>query len=222
MKIAIVDDTVVNLNAAWEAAKGFPEHEFVFFAKATQALKAIPNVDALITDLFFPEEPDKKLVCAYASYVGEVCVDNLSWHHVYFDYYARYSQSQEAILAKHQLGLRDGITEEGKLGRQFAYGGALMLTAKAAEKKACLVTNLHRHDREMDGVTALLPLISAGIASYEEVLYDGRDGGAVMGMEAIIWTALAAHGEYERESEVNTTKTNPAVWSEAIRRILAQ
>lgn len=55
-KFLIVDDTTENLDAAKEAAKQFPEHEFVFTNSATEALQQLPEVDGIITDLFFPSE----------------------------------------------------------------------------------------------------------------------------------------------------------------------
>ena len=56
MKLIIADDTTENLIAAKEAAKNFPEHEFVFTISATEALELLPDADGIVTDLFFPPE----------------------------------------------------------------------------------------------------------------------------------------------------------------------
>lgn len=56
MKFIVTDDTAENLNAAKEAAKKFPEHEFVFTSSAAEAIKLLPDTDGVITDLFFPPE----------------------------------------------------------------------------------------------------------------------------------------------------------------------
>lgn len=56
MKIIIVDDSAANLAAAKKASESFQEHEFVFVNNASDALGLISSADAIITDLFFPDE----------------------------------------------------------------------------------------------------------------------------------------------------------------------
>ncbi len=56
MKFIVADDTIENLAAAKEAAKCFPEHEFIFTSSAAEALKLLPDADGVVTDLFFPSE----------------------------------------------------------------------------------------------------------------------------------------------------------------------
>lgn len=56
MRILIVDDTKENLEAAKQASVNFPEHEFLFTNSAEEASVKIAEIDAIITDLFFPDE----------------------------------------------------------------------------------------------------------------------------------------------------------------------
>lgn len=63
MRILIVDDTKENLEAAKQASVNFPEHEFLFTNSAEEATMELAETDALITDLFFPDENHKNYDC---------------------------------------------------------------------------------------------------------------------------------------------------------------
>jgi len=56
MRIIIADDTNANLEAAKQGLKEMNEHEFFFTSSAVEALEKLPEYDAIVTDLFFPEE----------------------------------------------------------------------------------------------------------------------------------------------------------------------
>lgn len=56
MKILVVDDSAENLDAAKLAAKDCSEHEFQFTNSAKEAVALLCEADAIITDLFFPNQ----------------------------------------------------------------------------------------------------------------------------------------------------------------------
>ena len=65
---------------------------------------------------------------------------------------------------------------------QFPFGGALMLKANSLKKPHCLVSNIHRHAgitrdaaSSTDAMILLMPLMEAGVATVEQVLFDGKD-----------------------------------------------
>jgi len=246
MRILITDDTNENLEAARQAAKGFPEHEFVFSNSAKETVALLNTVDAVITDLFFPDENHygTDLGDAYESYCLEVRPSDI-YEKVVEGYYSRdRDRANEALNNAIDLlcdgtirGAIEGWINYYEHGRyadkeradeyrerlkslpapQFPYGAAVMLLAKELGKRHCLVSNIHSHQLEckdaasaIDGMILLLPLMSSNIISIEEARCDG-DGSL---------TYIGGDEVYRRTKQ--RSKNNPAVWAEAIRRILAQ
>lgn len=246
MRILIVDDNAENLTAAKQAAENFSEHQFSFTNSAKEAAKMLSEADALITDLFFPDEnlgDGGDLDWFYALYRTEMA-DNLAFAEVVRNYYdGDESKASENLYAATAL-LEDGTIRgaiEGLINSieqrswqfpkgytdkyrerlqnlpvpQFAYGGALMIQAKELSKRHCLVSDIHRHAGEfkdapgaVDGMVLLLPIMGRGIASVEQVKYDGRSSLTYLGSDEV--------------RKAGKGKTDPAVWTEAIHRVLAQ
>ncbi len=262
MRILIADDTLANLEAAKEAVKGFSEHEFVFTSSASDALSLIESVDAVITDLIFPaEECSAELTHAYAKYVRRMKVDKYSLlgKKLIFGYYRgdvkMYERKLKETIEFVKNGnvcaavenVRDLYTDEPEkfarfthligqlsLRKEFPYGGAIMLQAKLAKKRFCLVTSVHSHSCfgademtdisvALNGVLLMLPLIKAKVMSFHEATRDGRT-------EEYPSDDLSEihRNTYMGESLINDCggedegKASPSVWAEAIRKVLAQ
>lgn len=173
MKILIVDDNAENLNAAKEAAKKFPEHEFLFTNSAKKAASLIAKVSAIITDLFFPDENhnNKSKLAKYYDIYRTMMFGNKAYDEVVRKYYGgerrRAEEKREDVMAimedgtinrmverllQHfeKDGYQDGANEQREILKnlpspQFPYGGALMLLAHDLGKKLCLVSDIHRH-----------------------------------------------------------------------------
>ncbi len=171
MKLIIVDDTVGNMDAAKEAAKKFPEHEFVFTSSAHEALGLLPHADGVITDLFFPSEDEAGESEQYVRYVammGEA--ESLpTFGEVVREYYegSRFKAKKRLEFARSFLsdgtirsaledlvvtvrGWGDDVSSyvnrlENLPAPQLPYGTAVMLAAKQYGKKSVMVTDMHRH-----------------------------------------------------------------------------
>jgi len=213
MKILIVDDSVGNLEAAKLAAKDFTDHEFVFLNFAKEAMCHLVEVDAIITDLFFPNEihNDEGELSAYYTLFCSKLRDSSAFDDIVWIYYKGNRMRAEQKLQRNIAFLESGANS------QFPYGGSIMLRAKELGKRYCLVSDIHRHVMDsdcvsapdgIDGMIILLPLIEENIVSAKQVMQDGKDSLTYFGNEQLY--------DYGRG------KGDPAIWIEAIRRILAQ
>lgn len=246
--VLIVDDSTENLEAAKQAAENFPEHEFRFTNSAKEAVGAITETDAVITDLFFPDEGHAdggELDWYYSTYRSKM-LDNPAFSEVVRSYYDGKQWKAEENLDNALALLEDGTIRRAVEGlvqlydrrarldqyfkkyadeyrerlrnlpaSQFPYGGALILRAKELGKRHCLVSDIHRHAGDykdapsaIDGMVLLLPLMGEGIISVEQVKYDGRESLTYLGSDEVHHTGKG--------------KNDPVVWTEAIRRTLAQ
>lgn len=267
MKILIVDDTVENLEAAKEAAKTFPEHKFRFMNLAKEAIETLNSVDAIITDLFFPDEGHKEdfvdeegLGMLYNDYYKSM-VANPIFNDIVRSYYRGNRQRAdnnhlnalelvstgsiqyaiEGLISFYQkqkekgdkYEVRDAIEQINRYNNllqnlpapEFPYGAAIMLKAKKHGKRHCLVSNIHCHTggfkdaaSAMDGMLILMPLMEIGVLSIEQARDDGRNSLIYIGESEIhnIYRSLSIKCDYDKP------KTNPVIWEEAIRRVLAQ
>ncbi len=174
MKIIIIDDSAKNLEAAKKAAEQFPEHEFEFADRASEALGTIASFDGVITDLFFPDENHGEgtaLGDAYGEYLAKLKKDEKTYLKVLKEYYdydferavwkfecaigmATDGTSRVAveglIRSCEEDGDRHGLEAyrkrlENLPPAQFPYGGAIMLRAHELGKKLCLVSDIHSH-----------------------------------------------------------------------------
>lgn len=237
MRILIVDDNAENLDAAKQAAAGCSEHEFQFVSSAKQALDLFTDSDGIITDLFFPDEGHKD---------GSLLDKRFSAYRRSFQFnddvekvYRRYYQGQGRIgdergdravgdllslcedggyiliLRKDPSLYFQSLEDKSRL-LEFPYGAAIVLESRAQGKRVCLVSDIHHHAgsitrgiaKYVDGMLLLSPLVAAGIISYENARRDGEEGNTYLGSDGI-WQA-------------GKGKTDPAVWAEAIKRVLSQ
>lgn len=245
MKILVVEDNEKNMAAAKAVAGEFSEHEFRFTNSAKEASEILDGFDAVITDLFFPNEghgDGGMLGAAYALYQSMVAIESPAFEQVVWSYYRGERGRANEELANAIAFMEDGtirravarlislwegwgkseeeISKYSKVLEnlpvsQYPYGGALMLQAEGSSKRHCLVSDIHRHAGDykdapgaIDGMVLLLPLMEADIISVEQARLDGRDSLTYLGCD-----------EIRRFGKV---KTDPAVWAEAIRRVLAQ
>lgn len=241
LRILVVDDTQENINAAKIASKNFPQHEFVFITSAEKAFGQIEDFDAVVTDLFFKEDPNGELKIAYDAYTSEVDDSKrINELRARAGSYVDIRGLEEtvdllkngipAMAIRNTLTLSGRFTEEkisdeiSKLQKEFPLGGALMIRAKELGKSHCLVTSIHRHAgsfsdaaTSIHGVILLIPLMDKNIATVEQIVYDGQDCLTYMGSDQIEKFDVKIEGSWKR-----TGKTDLGVWSEAIRRVLAQ
>jgi len=249
MKIIITDDSAANLKAAKNAAERFPEHEFVFTNNASKALDLIASADAIITDLFFPEEDHSAgtpLGDVYGKYCGKLQKDS-TYLKVLREYYCGDSQRAEQKL-KYAIGMAmDGTNKvaleglvrsceergnysglEGYRERlknlspaQFPYGGAVMLMAHRLRKKLCLVSDIHRHAGSYQD--------NAGSVDGMLLLLPLISKG-IVSVRKVTYDgegSLKYMGSDELSSAIGGSpdgilKERPEVWVEAIRRVIAQ
>lgn len=242
MKILVADDSPENLVAARKAAENFPEIKFVFASSARGAVTLLGEVDAVVTDLFFPDEDhkqDKTLGPLYERYCVAINWRNPVVNELNASYYSQVGLSIMKRLQEVQNFLKEGVVggvverlmshmskkdpskaqkfqkelDEGQ-HKECPYGAAIMLGAKALGKKHCLVSDIHRHATDawstsgaIDAYLLLMPLISEGVLTLEQVKWDGRDSLVYLG-----------HDEIPAEEG----KADPRVWIDAFSRVLAQ
>ena len=111
---------------------------------------------------------------------------------------------------------------------QFPYGGALMLRAKELGKRHCLVSNIHRHAgsytnvaNAVDAMVLLLPLMNEGIITVKQATDNGRGSLTYLGSSEI-GGAIEEDGEWRKQHRGACGKEHPAVWIDALNRLLAQ
>lgn len=198
LRILVVDDTIANIEAAQIASKEFPQHEFVFMTSANEAYKQIDNFDAIITDLFFPEEP-REMLDIYEKMQSVFTEDN---------------ESVKKLIEVENFLIKDVSLSE-RLSRNLSYvkNGSkhgfplgLAIMAKAKGKRKCLISSIggtHNNHGGVDGVIILLCLVDLGILPVS--IYDG-------------------YYHYNGLSFVEnfSDKTEPESWEKAILRVLAQ
>lgn len=234
-KILITDDTTANLEAAKQAALQFPGLEFVFTNSANEAFEMLPNVDAVITDLFFAENATGDLASAYQSYIDQVKPELLLSHERLADYTKKMEINLEIMqtgnpkrfIEKNPIGDPERhakrLQKLSELSNEFPFGGTIMVSAKQKGKSLCLVSNVHRHAGSYSdsassaaAVVLLAPLLG-DILTADQLLYDGKNSLTYMGGDEI-----EKYDEKIGDTWDKTGKTDPKVWAEAIRRVLAQ
>lgn len=238
MKILITDDTAANLEAAKMAAMQFPEIEFVFTSSANEAFRMLPTIDAVITDLFFVENATSDLAIAYEAYIEQVKPELLLQYYKEEDlaYYTKnIEENIEILLSGIPKGAIKKIAEQdpktyqsvmdkaSKLPQEFPLGGTIMISAKRQGKKMCLVSNVHRHAGSYEDSTSsaaavlLLAPLLGDILNADQLMFDGEGSLTYIGESEI-----REHDEKIENTWNRTGKTDPKVWIEAIRRVLAQ
>lgn len=110
MRILIADDTIENLEAAKKAAINFPEQEFYFTNSAKEAMTQLAKVDAVITDLFFPDEgheDGEALDVSYSGYRSKM-IESPALDEVVRNYYHGEKEKAEEKLENVLMFLEDG------------------------------------------------------------------------------------------------------------------
>lgn len=247
MRILIVDDSKENLEAAKQATANFPEHEFHLTNSAKEAIAALAETDAVITDLFFPDEGHKdggELDEYYGIYRRKMDISTSSaFGEVKRSYYDRVGRNALECLNDTEDFLEDGTIRsaverlvrhfENRGNKEYAeqyrevlqnlpvprfpYGGALMLRAKELDKRLCLVSDIHRH---AGGYTDA-PSALEGMLILLPLM--ARDIG-ILSVAEVEYDG-AGSKTYLGSDEIRRAgkgKTDSATWTEAIRRILAQ
>ncbi|MFZ5932575.1 MAG: hypothetical protein ACOYT7_00600 [Patescibacteria group bacterium] len=246
MRILIVEDSTENLEAAKQAAVEFPEHEFSFTSSAKEAIVKMAEVDAVITDLFFPNEGHEdggELDMLYALYRSKM-VDNPAFDEVVRSYYKGDESRANEKLADALGLLEDGTIRnavkrlicffEGEGNKewadmyrkklknlprpQFPYGGAIVLKAKKIGKRICLVSDIHRHAESYKNAADAID----GMMLLLPLIGEG-----IISVEQATYdgrNSLTYLGsdEIAETDKGRGEKSDAAVWAEAIRRILAQ
>lgn len=247
MKIIIVDDTRENLEAAKVAATNFPEHEFVFFSSAKEAADKLEDCDALISDLFFPNEnhnDGSNLDDLYTIYRSEM--DHPVFWQVVDHYYGGDWKRANGKLQDAVALLKDGTIKqaierlihffyakgddwglekakeyetrlESLPDQQFPYGGALILEAKKLGKALCLVSDIHRHAGEYKDAVGAIDAMTLLVPLM---------GAGVLTVEQVQFDgkgSLTYLGNDELyEIGGREKKTSPKIWVNAIKNCLSQ
>ncbi len=235
MKILVVDDNPKNLDAAREASKEFPAHEFQFVSLASVALKMLPEVDGVITDFFLEPEDDEELNKMYAEYIEKANTINLS------DCNSEKKHNETAIhvlkngnivskLSEEELTRRDEwMKGEGgcyleRYESRCGYGGVIMLRQLGRFKRCVLVSQLHSHaswgtdnEHSVWAWYVLSPLTrpyrsgnDEGPLSRKDIEEDGLHGLHYIGENSM-------PGGFGGKG-----KTNPVTWVRAIAKLIAQ
>lgn len=206
-KILVVDDTLVNIEAAKIASKEFPQHEFVFMTSANEAFEQIENFDAVITDLFFSEKPGRKMSMIYEEMQQAYSEDNFK--------YKELIQGSRHLFPKERLeknilivknGLLKNLNSHDELKEpEFPLGLPIFISAVENKKRGCLVSGIHSHGIA-DGDIILLPLMSK-IGNYSFRSECGYGNNSL---------------NYFPDYRLDGGKNFPLVWEKAIHSILAQ
>ncbi|HWQ59559.1 MAG TPA: hypothetical protein VN420_00210 [Candidatus Fimivivens sp.] len=248
MKVIIIDDSAKNLEAAKKAAEQFPEHEFIFKNNASEAIAALASADAVITDLFFPDENHGEgttLGDAYDEYRAKLKKDEGAYLKVLQDYYDWDFERAEWKLESAIGMATDGTSRvalEGliqsceKRGRecdtyqkrleslppaQFPYGGAIMLRAHELGKKLCLVSDIHRHAGSYRDNVGSVDGMMLLLPLISEGIVSVREA-TYDGEGSLKYMGSDELSGAIGGSPAGVLKERRAVWVEAIRRILAQ
>lgn len=179
MIVLIADDNKANINVAKKAARKYPDHKFVFTTSAANAMKKIKNaeVDAVITDLFFPRKQLKN-------------------SEIYEQYINEYNAGVEDVIREIPDGMgRDSYSERVGHNRFIltessfaAYGGAIALACIEDDFSFVIISEIHRHRldygspseqglpaRVADGVLLLAPLAMRKILTVGDLLNNRHD-----------------------------------------------
>lgn len=231
MKLIIVDDVIENRNAAMEAVKKFPEHEFMFTSSAHEALGLLTHADGVITDLFFPREDEAGASEQYARYKN-LMVQGESLPEFEDVVYGRNYRGDD-WKAGNQLKRATRFLDN-EASRQLPYGAAVTIAAKQAKKIYVLVTDMHRHatggdsvECGFDALAMLLPLMADGVVTAEEVQWDGA---IPQYDEKHYYTHSLGSKFYIASDRIrklvgrdsDLSKNSPVVWVEAIRMAIDQ
>ncbi|HRZ95018.1 MAG TPA: hypothetical protein P5262_00395 [Candidatus Moranbacteria bacterium] len=247
MKIMIIDDTNANLEAARTASANFSEHEFSFFSSAKEAADKLEDFDAIISDLFFPNEnhhDGSNLDDLYAIYRSEM--DHPVFNEIVDYYYGgdwkrANGKLQDAVALLEEGTIRKAIERlirffygkgdawglekakeyeerlESLPDQQFPYGGALILEAKKVGKACCLVSDIHRHAGEYKDAVGAIDAMTLLIPLM---------GAGIVTIEQAQYdgkNSLTYIGNDELYKTAGSQKKNsPKVWVEAIKRVLSQ
>lgn len=248
-KILITDDAIQNLEAAKQASKQFPNFDFVFTQSANEALVLLPSVDAVISDLFFKEEPINDLKLEYDKYVSQVKSNFLTVKSLYESHIQNQNFTEENLyknLVILETGTQFSLLQESEPNtdpevlkkeieeycKDFSYepefplGGAIILQAKSAQKAHCLVSNIHCHSKGFEGdrAGAVDAFILLGPLVSSEIITTNQCGSD--GRDSLMYI-----GENEMKIIENPSrsfpfeylnKTEPKIWINAIERIIKQ
>jgi len=194
MKILITDDKSAHLDAARVAAEAFPEHEFLYASTGAEALALAEQVDAVITDFFYPLE-EGVIDGSFASYLAEISRQNPVFAEISkaakedLEVYLERFEEWVAHLHGGDLDWRYYSCEYGDLfegtpeflGENRGYGALVAMRAEERGIPYVIVTDMHRHALGVTSVTPvsgaalLMPLIQRGMVTIEEVnLHRGR------------------------------------------------
>jgi len=249
MKFIVADDTIENLTAAKEAAKNFPEHEFVFTNSAVEAFKLLPDADGVVTDLFFPpeghEDSHNILFVPYLRFLADTASATLgaTFDQVVTEYYRgdrreAIERSAEALNVSETGSIKMPVE---RLLRLFEQRG----DNENAEKYRARLNDLPAPQFPYGAVV----MLAAKKAGKRHVLvsdihrHAGGYGSApdavdamallitlivkgIMTVEQATYdgrkshTYLASDLLYGLAKSVRPAKTSPAVWNEAIRLVI--
>lgn len=246
MNILIVDDTAENLEAAKQAAANFTEHKFRFMNSAKEAAAAISEVDAIITDLFFPDEgheDDGVLAALYLDYRCGVSYGQ-AFDQVEKEYYGG-NQRQANWKLNDVLGLLEDGTMQKAIENlvEFFEGRGYLRDQESAKKHRARLQSLPTPQfpyggalmlcaKELGKRHCLVSDIHRHAGSYEDVS-DAIDGMILLlpliekGVVSVKQATADGKGSltYLGSDEIRQAgkrKSDPAVWAEAIRRTLKQ
>ncbi|MEI7621378.1 MAG: hypothetical protein WCJ51_02480 [Candidatus Moraniibacteriota bacterium] len=219
MNIIIVDDSAANLVAAKKATERFPEHQFTFVSRASEAIKMLASADAIITDLFFLDENhgnNDALAEVYGEYCAKISEENETYSQIFCEYYdANIGRAQRGLIGAVDV-VTNGLGVSSN--KQFPYGGVVMLEAHKVGKRLCLISDIHSHASaasSVDGIILLLPLIERGVLTIKQAKLDGRGSLTYIGQDELNFAISGCRrGCIQKEQ--------PESWAEAIRRIIAQ
>lgn len=233
MKILIVDDTEANIEAAKAACTEMRDDNFIFASTATEALERLPEVDGIITDLFFlgenHQDKNSPLFLPYQDFSHEMARagrdfdlfgsyfrdsdmnQRQSWEYVSeMINHGTFKESIKKLLRWYPEDQSYKDLLENPPAPQFPYGIVLMLEAVKQGKGRVLISDIHRHaggfktaQSAVDGVMLLALLIERKIITLDEAIYDGKGSRHYIGRD-----------ELERKR-----KTDPEPWTKAVRLV---
>ncbi|MEI7749615.1 MAG: hypothetical protein WCJ25_01280 [Candidatus Moraniibacteriota bacterium] len=210
----------------------------------------LASADAIITDLFFPDEnhvTGKMLGDAYGQYCAKLKKDE-TYLKVLEEYYNYDFERAESKLAGAIGMATDGTSRAAveelirsceangdKYGSceayrerlrnlspaQFPYGGAIMLRAHELGKKSCLISDIHSHAGSYrDNVSSV-----DGMMLLLPLISEGIVSVQEAKYDGEECLKYVGEGELSRAIggyPGGVLKERPEVWAEAIRRIVAQ
>ena len=249
MKLIVVDDTVENLNAAKEAARSFPEQEFVFTSSASEALTLLPDADGVVTDLFFPPEGhmelESPLFMPYNNFYG--ATSEAGYEPAFGEVVNSYYRGDEHMARDKHLAALDLINKGTIRGALEDLIRVIVRQGRSADAEEYRVKLKNLPPLQFPYGAALMlaakkigkrhvlvsdihrhagDFKSASSAVDAMVLLLALIAKGIMNIEEVTYdgknshTYLGSDRIRELAGEVRPAKTSPAVWVEAIRLAL--